>query len=230
MKKTLAIALCICTGISAAVAQKLSTDRLVNVRHFLQLVYPELDWSKKDLCIEDRNARSDEWMLHEFSVVAIKGYCFPRPEYEKPVRSEDILYRAGFSYSKDGRMVAFGSSAYQAENDRMRSEIEAHQEWTDDELKAALKAAGFRYAPDDEKEFLKSISLERLQQYTGPFELDRVTFFFRQRYTEPDGKETKYSNGLDLYVDGTCALPNGTKSHCWFVFEPYRGRLIRFGY
>jgi hypothetical protein len=110
----------------------------------------------------------------------------------------------------------------------MQAEIETHQEWSEDDLKAALRAAGYKYGPGDKEELLESIRLDELQKYIGPFELKKATFNARYKYSEPDEDGKHYrSYGVSWLIEGTCTLVTGPQA-CSLKFDAYRGRLNHF--
>lgn len=206
---------------SSAAAQQTSTDRVVIARHFLQEVYPERIWHKTALCIEDRDATTDDWILRDFGISVIRGYCFP---YHQALKPEDILYSAGFEMEPSGRIYGFSSTAHREEVEKMQAEIDAHPRWTDAEVAAALKANDFRYGPGDKERFIESLYLDRLEPFLGTIKVKEVEMWVRQRADPGEDAPAE----LIWVVSAECASPSGKTEGCSLRYEPFRGRLVAF--
>jgi hypothetical protein len=109
--------------------------------------------------------------------------------------------------------------------DRLAKEVEAHPEWPDAQVVAALNAAGARFGPDHRAEFLRALPLKALEPLTGPLEVVSAKFgvrFDRVAEDEPPKADLSWDveakwHSQDRRYEADCSL----------TFEPFEGALTR---
>ena len=107
--------------------------------------------------------------------------------------------------------------------DEFAKQVDAHPEWTDAQIVAALKAAGAKFGPDNRTAFLRTLPLKTLEPLTGPLELLSAKFGVR---FDPTGDEDRGQADLMWGVDTRWHSRDGRyEAHYFMTFEPFNGRL-----
>jgi hypothetical protein len=101
----------------------------------------------------------------------------------------------------------------------LRSQVDAHQQWSDQQVIAAMKKAGAKFGPNDEDAFRKEVPIDALEPFIGRLQIESAEFFLRHK------QDPRSLAELYWEVDGTSVLPNGQEAHWSLTFEPFAGKL-----
>ena len=99
--------------------------------------------------------------------------------------------------------------------------VQTNPHWTKEQVVAALKQAGARFGPNDEKEFLTSLPLARAERFLGRLKIISV-----DPPSIPDERGKDVSAWLNWRVEAEATFPDGTKSIYNLTFEPFEGKLL----
>jgi hypothetical protein len=100
----------------------------------------------------------------------------------QPPPSQDIVLAARFDFdleTHDLRRVWVSGPFVDGRQEKLMKEVDAHPEWSDEQVVKALKAAGARFGPDDREAFLRALPLKELEPFTGRLEVRSVYFNLR---------------------------------------------------
>ena len=118
--------------------------------------------------------------------------------WEKP----EIL-RAGFHFRKGGRLVESASVEFSPLESRFKlieAEVNSHQQWSDEQVIAAMKKAGAKFGPNDRDALMAVVPLAALEPFIGKFQIQSSEFHLRheqsprslaQLYWEVDGESVR---------------------------------------
>jgi hypothetical protein len=100
----------------------------------------------------------------------------------QPPPSQDMVLAALFDFdleTHDLRRVRVWGPFVTGRQEELVKEVDAHQEWSDEQVVKALKAAGAKFGPDDREAFLRALPLKELEPFTGRLEVRSVRFNLR---------------------------------------------------
>ena len=129
---------------------------------------------------------------------------------------------------KDGQllsMLIFGPFITDR-RDRLAKEVDAHPEWTDTQVVAALKAAGAKFGPNDRAAFLRALPLKALEPFIGRLRV--VSARFGVRY-EPSGDESATADLGWLVMTKWHSQDGRYEAEYRMNFEPFEGVLTQLG-
>jgi|SRR2546422_4211061 len=209
-------------------------NKPLTVAHeFLQTLYPETKGHEYAIRFTVTGAYEPAWTflpridalvgrIVPDNTSGVPGRLVPEPK-ENPVQME---LGAHFDFDEKGQIEAVSvrgaKFANDAANDRVRAIVNAHRNWSDDEVIAALKRTGAKYGPNDKEAFLSSLRLTDLKPFFGEIEIRSVEFELRHK--QPGG-----SNAVLLWtVEGEAKSWDGKSQDCSLTFEPFSGKLILF--
>ena len=104
-------------------------------------------------------------------------------------------------------------------------ELNAHQQWTQDDIAAALAAAGAKFGPDKEKEFRATLpgSLKMLEKAFGPMRVNKVLSMKPSFLTLASKEHSLF--GWPAYWSVSTILLRNPKERVVMYFEPFEGQL-----
>lgn len=209
-------------------------DRMQTVEMFLDAVYPDLAQQKGMLTFQNYEFNIGTGVgniyVHflqcrpgsgvpvssqraQFHPCPAPLLCFPSPYLSASVklRSTDRHPVAG---------LGAGGELVLSELGPLREEIRKHGEWSEGQMLEALKRAKPSFGPDHRAEFLKSIPVETLYEFTG-CRLDPGTarMWVARLGGPPDVPEIH----VEWLVSGKIKNSGDT---CTATFEPFHGRLL----
>jgi len=150
----------------------------------------------------------------------------PREHRAHVAPSSEYLFGAGFQFDRKDRrlksLVIVGP--YISDRvDRLAKEVDAHQEWSDAQVIAALKAAGAKLGPDDRAAFLNALPLKALEPLTGRLEITSVDFGVR---FDPGSEGEPREADLSWMVKAKSRSGGGRHDVEYvMIFEPFEGVL-----
>jgi hypothetical protein len=103
--------------------------------------------------------------------------------------------------------------------------LNAHQQWTQADIAAALAAAGAKFGPDKEKEFRATLagSLKMLEKAFGPMRVNKVLSMKPSFLTLPSKEHSLF--GWPAYWKVSTILLQNRKERLVLYFDPFEGQL-----
>lgn len=101
----------------------------------------------------------------------------------------------------------------------VRAQVNAHQQWSDQQVSTVLKKAGAAFGPNGEDALRKAVPIEALEPFIGKLHIESAEFFLRHKQSPRSLAELYWE------VDGTSILPNGREVRWSLILEPFTGRL-----
>jgi hypothetical protein len=130
---------------------------------------------------------------------------------------------AHFDFLPDGEIqnvtIVGSELANQTKIDRMRSFVDQHRDWTDEEVVAAIEKEGARFGPNQRDAFLKQLPIDLLEKYLGELRVDSTGF--ELRHDQPGGAIAE----LDWMVHIVPKVASSNARGCAIQFEPFGGKL-----
>jgi hypothetical protein len=104
-------------------------------------------------------------------------------------------------------------------------QINAHQQWTQADIAAALATAGAKFGPDKEKEFRATLpgSLKVLEKAFGPMRVNKVLSMKPHFLTLPSKEHSLF--GWPAYWSVSTILLHNPKERLVMYFDPFEGQL-----
>lgn len=226
------------SGPTAAPSAQVSNDQptvLTLARDFLLLAYPEL--SGKNVSLEIQTSQPIDASWHQVYDIRydIKRYNpLSEARLNPPLNARTgkrivvppnfSLLRGDLWFNRSGRLHLFSAGdctlAESKRNQTIRRLVERHPEWSESRALTALSKAGAAYLPDNKRQFLNAIDINKYRPFLGPFTVKAVEF---NGLTEPhEGDYVHLEWLIKLDVENSVS-PN---SDYLLIFEPFRGRLI----
>lgn len=94
-----------------------------------------------------------------------------------------------------------------------RGQLEAHPEWDQSAVIAALNSAGAKYGPDKKQEFMAIVPIKALERVYGPLRLDRVV------------SVKPIPSGWAAYWQVRAISVSNPKKRLYMYFDPFEGEL-----
>jgi hypothetical protein len=138
-------------------------------------------------------------------------------------RGQDTALWAWFRFdfrTHDLRNVRISGPFVHDRLDKFEKEVNEHPEWSDEEVVSRVKAAGAKFGPHDQEEFLRALPLKKLEPITGRLEVVDSDFSVRNRA----GQQPVAAIGW--IVKAKCYSEDGKFE--WdtvLLFEPFEGAL-----
>lgn len=134
----------------------------------------------------------------------------------------EAILAASFQMHPDGgvnRLGVNGPFVNSQKNEEIRKNIDAHQEWTDEQVIRALKEAGASYGPDQREAVIEKIQLLHLERLLGKFTIKSAGFHLRSQSREN-------FQGADLFweIDLTPQSVRHRKMIYAVFVEPFEGK------
>jgi hypothetical protein len=211
-----------CAQVVAAVKKWMDYDRLRSIERFLDAVYPPLQQHGGFLTMQTEEFNSSSSQLNLFFVQCWPGSGVPGgavradflPHCSGNIGSVNsdflriivVMGPARFpihSFSADGKFVL-------EKQDEFIAEIKDHPDWKEPEKLDVLKKAGARFGPENKDDFLKTVPVDVVYEFSGcRLGLKTATF----------GADYGWA------IQGT--YRHGKKDYpCHASFEPFEGKLI----
>jgi hypothetical protein len=138
------------------------------------------------------------------------------------------LFRGRFDFvNAQGRFLRFeGNIVSTAEKmSAFNKQLNAHQQWTQTDIVAALAAAGAKFGPDKEKEFTATLAptLKILEKAFGPMRVHKVSSVKPSFLTLPSKEPSVF--GWPAYWKVSTILLRNRKERLVMYFEPFEGQL-----
>ena len=139
------------------------------------------------------------------------------------------LFRGRFDFvDARGRFLRFEGNLLSTASkmSAFRTELMAHQQWTQTEIAAALAAAGAKFGPDKEKEFTATLplTLKALEKVFGPMRVHKVSSMKPVFAKLPPDDKTALM-GWPTYWSVSTILLRNRKERLVLHFEPFEGQL-----
>jgi hypothetical protein len=103
------------------------------------------------------------------------------PPFPNPPAGPATFLGALFGFDKNAVLWEFHAQSAQLLSGHRNEEIcrlvDAHQNWTDQQVVAALKAAGAKFGPDDREALLKILPIDALESFIGRLRVESSMFF-----------------------------------------------------
>jgi len=207
---------------------------LTRVQAFLQVSYPELFGKGLDLNVRTTQPIDNTWrqiydikfdvlLYNPQSERMINPPVDSRTGLPVPPPKNTVLLRGSIWFDQEGRLNKFsvGDCAldHYKKNAAVRKLVESHPEWSEAQAFAALKKAGARFGPESKEELLKTIRLDKYEQFLGHFTVKSVEFVGLGQSHEGDFASLWWSIRVDA------ESPGGAHSFFSLIFEPFEGKL-----
>jgi hypothetical protein len=103
-----------------------------------------------------------------------------------------------------------------------RKLIEAHPEWSEEQILRTLSEAGALYLPKDKSRFVSSLHFERAERFMGHLDITSVEF------GSVVNKEHIGNFALLIWtIKAEAKFPDGTRCRYFLAYEPFGGKLIQ---
>jgi hypothetical protein len=166
----------------------MTEDFAARAMQLLRGLFPGL--KNVDVVVTYRCPLDERNPLHNRNSVAISLYKPHHPASGDLSTQSEYLFDAHFQFIPKNRRLPYLKNGQlkdltnlgpfiQDRLDRLKKEVNAHPEWSDAQVVAALKAAGAKSGPDDRPEFLRALPLKALEPVTGPLEVVSARFGVR---------------------------------------------------
>ena len=111
--------------------------------------------------------------------------------------------------------------------EEFKNEVNAHPEWSDDQVAVKLKLAGAKFGPNDRSAFLRNLPLIALEPVTGRLEVTSAEFGVRSDVSSDHPPEAI----LSWVVRAGARLRSGRHQGDYVMsFEPFEGNMEYFSY
>ncbi len=196
-------------------------------RKFLRALYPELVDKQYVMCASTFASLDQGWSFIPFLDVSVSlGSCELSKDGSSEAPQDGRLRKvlnARFEFDRNGRLlnvfVQGDTLLSRSNNEHIRNVVDAHQQWTNQQVAAALKSMGAKFGPDDGEAVIKNIPFDALEPFIGKFQIESSEFRLRH--------EQEPTSLAELYwvVDGESTFPDGKKLHWSLILEPFEGRI-----
>lgn len=207
------------------------TSPFVEAQKFLLAIYPDLAGKQYLMDAETYASLEVDWVsVPPFEIQigpAARGHMDLIPDAKGTVHRVERkpVLTASFQFDRENTLesasVRSAELTLYPKSDRMRSMVDAHQNWSDEQISSALKRAGAKFGPDEREALLEVIPLKALEPFIGTFHVDSAEFRLRH--------QQKPESLAELYwvVLGHSEMADGRQIRWQLLFEPFDGKLTR---
>jgi hypothetical protein len=163
---------------------------ITRAQAMLRALYPQLAGKSYQMSVTTFGSFDIPWTLMPPFDVEIGHSEIGRIEItglgkSSPVTERHPVLIASFQFGADNILdnVYFRSPelTLNLKNDQLRKLVDSHQEWSDQEVAAALKNAGAKFGPNEREQVLKALPLSVLEPFIGLMEIDSAEFRMRHQ-------------------------------------------------
>jgi hypothetical protein len=246
MKRILIATLSLCSVLSAAPTQRGTNSDFAKMEQIVRVATKDLSGNGERVVIAAEDNRESLHLRHW--IVTIQPY--PTDYKAKDEQKMGVLFSGPpCSSEKAGEFCSikeiFGEPLFQGRfdiyGDALRfvgnvvstaakmsdfnKQLNAHQEWTQADIAAALASAGAKFGPDKEKEFTATlpIVLKTLEKAFGPMRVHKVSTLKPGFLTRPS--KTPALIGWPAYWSVSTILLQNRRERLVMYFEPFEGQL-----
>lgn len=138
------------------------------------------------------------------------------------------IFRGRFDFvNAKGRFLRFEGNIVSTASkmSEFNKQLNAHQQWAQADIAAALAAAGAKFGPDKEKEFRATLplTLKSLEKVFGPMRVHKVVSMKPSFLTLPSKQPSVF--GWPAYWSVSTILLRNPKERLLLYFEPFEGQL-----
>jgi hypothetical protein len=139
--------------------------------------------------------------------------------------SGEPLFQGRFDIYGDALRFVGNVVSTAAKMSGFNKHLNAHQEWTQADIAAALASAGAKFGPDKEKEFTATlpIVLKMLEKAFGPMRVNKVLSMKPSFLTLPSKEHSLF--GWPAYWSVSTILLRNRKERLVMYFDPFEGQL-----
>ncbi len=140
-----------------------------------------------------------------------------------PGFSEFLTMGVGYSDKFPIREFQARGSFVDGKSQPTKEEIVSHPEWTRREWTDAVLRANPRFSPDQKEDFVRSIPLQAIAEFTG-CQLDTATasFWVDRLEVNPDPVRVE----IQWHINGKKKNSGRPQNACQATFEPFEGKLL----
>jgi hypothetical protein len=246
MKKTIAAILVLCSLAFAAPVQKQENPDFATMEQIVRVATEDLSGKGYRVVFASEDDRESLHLRHwivtvqkypadyktvddRTTVLVFGGPPCPAGKAGEACSIREILDEPLFLGRFDvyGRVIRFeGNIASTAvKMSAFNKQINAHQQWTQADIAAALAAAGAKFGPDKEKEFRATLpgSLKMLEKTFGPMRVNKVLSMKPTFLTLPSKEHSLF--GWPAYWSVSTILLRNRNERLVMYFDPFEGQL-----
>ena len=205
-------------------AQRSIAGSLPTVRALIEAAYPLFVGSDSDVGVTLQSPFNREWLSSGDIVIRLNSnLCQSRTNLASyPQFDQDLTAHFWFDRERLERATFAGRCVRSAEMASLTTELEAHPEWTERELSAALRTVDAKFGPERKQSFVEVLQLSRFAPALGTVRVQDVVFRWRLGRSDLGAADiTTPSWQVKIRTSGA-----GRASGCYSLFfEPISGSL-----
>ena len=216
-----------------AIAQSGSSKpHFKEARKIVAALYPELSGKHLNLTYSFSASldSNEEPSINQFDVlvsrfppgqkVQIAGYLNGAVSDSKP---KDVQMFIGLWFDNSGQLERFtaqGDPLSDNENKAARGLVDAHSDWTDDQISDQLRVAGAKFVPSAKQDLMKEIPIDGLSSIFGKSKVVSAQFEFRDAQTANNAATLVWRVELEAEPER-----GGVPKHYLMILEPFGGKI-----